>query len=79
MGGLDFASIRHRVKLLRDTGEEQLYENRDGVPCPVCDSAFSEALATAEPTCQLSPSAGVDICIVREEDRIVVFTHAPES
>lgn len=78
MGGLDFESIRHRVKLRRDTGAEQLYENRDDVTCPVCGSAFSEALATAERTCQLSPSAGVDICIVREDTRTVVFTHAPE-
>ncbi|WP_449271465.1 DUF7385 family protein [Halobacterium bonnevillei] len=77
MGGLDFESIRHRVKLRRDTGEEQLYENRDDVSCPVCGTAFSEALATSERRCQLSPPAGVDICIVREEARTVVFTHAP--
>lgn len=79
MSGLDFESIRHRVKLLRDTGKEQLYENRDGVQCPVCDTAFSEALATVERTCQLSPSAGVDVCVIREEGRTVVFTHASDK
>jgi len=27
----DFEAVRHRLKLLRDAGTEQVYENRDGV------------------------------------------------
>jgi len=72
----DFEAVRHRLKLLRDAGTEQVYENRDGVPCPACGEPFAEALATTDRACQLSPGPSVDVCIVRESDRTVVFTHA---
>ena len=75
-GTVDFEAIRHRVKLLRDTGTEQVFENRDGVECPACGEAFTEALATTERTCQLSPEPSVDVCIVRKPERTIVFTHA---
>lgn len=74
--GFDFEAVRHRVKLLRDTGDERVFENRDGVACPVCGEPFAEALATSERTCQLSPGSSVDVCLVREPDRTIVFTHA---
>ncbi|GAA0267507.1 DUF7385 family protein [Halobacterium noricense] len=73
---VDFEAVRHRVKLLRDTGSEQVFENRDGVACPACGEAFTEALATTERTCQLSPGPSVDICLVREPERMIVLTHA---
>lgn len=77
MGGqVNLEAVRHRVKLLRDTGAEQVFENRDSVECPACGEAFTEALATTERTCQLSPGPSVDVCIVREPDRMIVFTHA---
>ncbi|MCD2200449.1 flagella cluster protein [Halobacterium sp. KA-4] len=72
---IDFESIRHRVKLLQDTGNEQVFENRDSVECPVCGQAFTEALVTIERTCQLSPSPSVELCLVREYKRTIVFTH----
>ncbi|MCG1002948.1 MULTISPECIES: hypothetical protein [Halobacterium] len=74
--GVDFEAVRHRVKLRQDTGTERLFENRDGVACPACGEAFTEALATTERTCQLSPGPDVDVCIVREANRIIIFTHA---
>lgn len=73
---LDFESVRHRVKLVRDSGDERLFENRDGVTCPVCGDTFDEALASTSRTCQLTPGSGVDVCLVREDDRVVVLTHA---
>lgn len=76
MAGFDFEAVRHRIKLRRDTGSERLFENRDGVPCPVCGEAFDEALASRARTRQLSPSEPVDVCLVREADRLLVFTHA---
>ena len=36
MTSVDFDSVRHRVKLIEDTGDSRLFENRDGVSCPVC-------------------------------------------
>jgi len=73
---LDFEAVRHRVKLLRDTGDERVFENRDDVACPVCGEPFAEALATSDRTCQLSPGASVDVCLVREPEQLVVLTHA---
>ncbi|MGB9965983.1 DUF7385 family protein [Halobacterium hubeiense] len=73
---VDFEAVRHRLKLVQDTGTERVFENRDGVTCPACGDAFAEALATTERTCQLSPGPSVDVCIVREADRTIVFTHA---
>ncbi|WP_353633721.1 flagella cluster protein [Halobacterium sp. NMX12-1] len=74
--GLDFEAVRHRLKLLRDAGDERIFENRGDVACPVCGDAFTEALETTRRTCQLSPGPSVDVCIVREPERTIVFTHA---
>jgi hypothetical protein len=73
---IDFESIRHRVKLLRDRGETRIFENRDGVRCPVCGDAFDEALATTGRSEQLSPERSLDVCLLREAERLIVFTHA---
>lgn len=74
--GVDFDDVRHRVKLLQDTGETRIFENRDGVQCPVCGSAFDEALETTASTERLSPDRQLDVCLVRESTHVVVFTHA---
>lgn len=76
MGRLDFESMRHRIKLVRDAGGERLFENRDDVRCPVCGDVFVEVLATTDRTCRLTPNERIDVCLVREDDRVVAFTHA---
>jgi hypothetical protein len=73
---IDFEAIRHRVKLLQDTGERRIFENRDGVSCPVCGDAFDEALATTGRTEQLAPDRQLDVCLLRESKRLILFTHA---
>jgi hypothetical protein len=77
--GVDFESIRHRVKLLKDSGDTRFFENRDGVRCPVCEEPFDEALETEARTRQLQPLPNHRLCLVREADRTVVFTHAHSS
>lgn len=79
MAGIDFEAVRHRVKLIEDTGDTRLFENRDGVPCPVCDEPFEEALATEERTRELQSMPDHRLCMVREDERVVVFTHAVVS
>ena len=74
--GIDFGALRHRLKLLRDTGDTTLYENRDDVECPVCAEPFDEVLATAERTRTVSSDRGLQLCLVQEEDRLIIFTHA---
>jgi hypothetical protein len=76
---LDFEAVRHRVKLIEDSGDTRIFENRDGVPCPVCGDPFEEALATGEATHQLGRMPQHRFCLVREEDTMVILTHATEG
>ena len=68
-------AVRHRLKLVRDTGSTELYANRDGVACPVCDRAFDEAFLTTERSHRFDPPDGVTFCLLREDGRVVLFTH----
>ena len=36
----DIHDHRHRMKQLRESSDTGLYDNRDGVTCPVCATAF---------------------------------------
>lgn len=73
---IDFEAVRHRVKLVRDSGSTTLYENRDGVDCPVCGSPFDEALTTRSRTYDVAPGSDAQLCIAREPDRLLLFIHA---
>ncbi|CAM2926069.1 flagella cluster protein [Halobacterium salinarum] len=79
MDQMDFSAIRHRVKLLEDTGRSRLFENRDAVACPVCGQPFDQALVSRNDTEQLAPDAELSLCLHRGTDRMVVFTHADDS
>jgi hypothetical protein len=48
--GFDIHAVRHRMKLVRNAGTTELYENRDGVACPACEEPFDDLLVTEEPT-----------------------------
>jgi len=71
----DVHAVRHRLKLLRDTGESALYENREEVACPACGEAFDELLVTERREHCFSPDRAVAFCLVHEEDRLLVATH----
>jgi hypothetical protein len=70
----DEHAVRHRLKLRRDTGESALYENRDGVACPVCGEAFDEFYATAGAE-SFRPTVPVGFCVAHTDDRLLLFTH----
>ena len=76
--GIDLEALRHRLKLLRDTGDSALYENRGGIECPVCSEPFDEVLATAERTRSVPAERGMQLCLVRERERLILFTHTRE-
>lgn len=76
MQSIDLHEIRSSLKLIRDTGDSAHYENRGSAPCPVCREVFDEVLETTERTRTLSPSAGISICLVNEDGRVLLFTHA---
>lgn len=73
--GFDPRSRRHELKLVRESSERALYENRDGVACPACDRVFERLLASERRAERLSPDPGAEFCVVREPDRTLVFTH----
>lgn len=76
MTSIDLHDIRSKLKLIEDTGESSLFDNRGDVGCPVCGDVFDEVLETTESTRRLEPSERIDICIVNDKDRLHLFTHA---
>jgi hypothetical protein len=78
--GFDEHAVRHRLKLVSDTGESVLYENRDGVDCPVCGDPFVEFYATSASE-SFRPDRPVGFCVAHTDDRLLLFTHedAPDE
>lgn len=76
---IDFEAVRHRVKLVRDSGDAALYENRDGVDCPVCGDSFDDALETTARTREVGFDSSVRLCVARDPDRLLLFTHARDE
>ena len=70
----DVHAVRHALKLRRNTGDTQLWENKKAIDCPACEAAFSALLISERRENRLRPPDG-RLCIVRESDRILVFTH----
>ncbi len=67
--------MRHRLKLKRDAGHTSLFENRDSVACPACEESFTEVLLTEQREHSFQPTGSMPFCIVREDNRILLFTH----
>lgn len=72
---LDLRARRHELKLLRESDERALYENRGGMACPACDREFERLLASERRTESFRPDRRVGFCVVHESDRVLVFTH----
>jgi hypothetical protein len=70
----DEHAVRHRLKLVSDTGASVLYENRDGVACPVCGDPFDEFYATSGSQ-SFRPPERVGFCVAHGDDRLLLFTH----
>lgn len=70
----DEHAVRHRLKLVTDSSEAVLYENRDGVACPVCGDAFDEFYATSDAE-SFRPSRRVGFCVAHTDTRLLLFTH----
>jgi len=75
MTGIDLHEIRSSLKLIRDSGETTLFENRGDATCPVCGEPFDEVLDTTAEQRQIDPSRPISFCLVNETDRVLLFTH----
>jgi len=71
---LDIHDQRHRLKLLKDTGDTTLVEDRDDVACPVCGESFHRALLTERPGQSFDDVDG-GFCVGRDANRLYLFTH----
>jgi len=70
----DVHDHRHALKLHRDTGERQLWENRKGLDCPACEEPFADLLVSERRHNSFERPDG-RFCVVRESDRLLLFTH----
>jgi len=70
----DVHDHRHALKLHKDTGQTQLWENKKDLDCPACDDAFADLLISEKRHNSFNRPDG-RFCVVREEDRLLVFTH----
>ena len=70
----DVHEVRHRLKLRKDTGDTQLWENREDLDCPACEEPFADLLISERRQNSFNSPEG-RFCVVRESDRILVFTH----
>ncbi|MFB6173293.1 MAG: flagella cluster protein [Halobacteriales archaeon] len=75
MAGFDVHDHRHALKLLKDTGGTELYDNREGVACPACDRAFDTLFVTERDTASFDPDGAFPFCVLRDGERLYVFTH----
>jgi hypothetical protein len=71
----DVHAVRHRMKLVQNTGTTEVYENRDGVACPGCGEPFDDLLLSEERHHSFDPPGSTRLCIVREAGRLLVATH----
>jgi len=71
----DVRAERHRLKQLKDDGETTLFENRDGVACPVCDRPFRRLFATERAAVSFPENDGARFCLLREAGTVYVFRH----
>lgn len=75
MPGFDVHEHRHALKQLRDAGDTSLWENRKGIPCPVCEDPFDRLFTTVKPATRFPENDGARFCLVREDDALHVFRH----
>jgi hypothetical protein len=71
----DVHEVRHRLKQLSDDGDAKLFENRDGVVCPACETPFERLFLTSRPATSFPENDGSRFCLLRDSGRILVFRH----
>lgn len=75
MTNFDVHEHRHRLKQLRDDGDTRLFDNRDGVACPVCEEPFTRLFSTHRSTTTFPENDGSRFCLLRDTDAIHLFRH----
>jgi len=71
----DVHELRHRLKQLSDGGDSSLFENRDGVDCPVCGGSFDRVFVTRRRAVSFPEHDGSRFCLLRDEESTYLFRH----
>lgn len=71
----DVHDVRHRLKQLSDDGDTKLFENRDGVECPVCGAPFERLFITRRPETSFPENDGSRFCLLNDSAEIHVLRH----
>ena len=75
MTDFDVHDHRHELKQLRDAGATSLWENREGMRCPVCDDAFSRLFVTEQSGTTFPENDGERFCLLYDDDAVYLFKH----
>jgi hypothetical protein len=71
----DIHDHRHRMKQLRESSDTGLYDNRDGVTCPVCATAFERLFILRGREQQFPENDGARFCLLTQDDGVYLFRH----
>jgi hypothetical protein len=71
----DIHAERHRLKQLSDDGDTKLFENRDGVACPVCGEQFDRLFSTERTAITFPKNDGSRFCLRRDGETVSLFRH----
>ena len=75
MTDFDIRSERHRLKQLTDDGDSKMFENRDEVCCPACETPFRRVFSTERETLSFPANDGSRFCLVRDGPLVYLFRH----
>lgn len=75
MPQFDIHDHRHALKQLKDTGSTSLWENRNGISCPICEEPFTRLFTTREAGTTFPENDGARFCLLRDDDAIHLFRH----
>lgn len=71
----DIHEYRHRMKQLKESSDSGLYDNRDGVVCPVCGEPFDRLFVMRSDSHSFPENDGAAFCLLRQDDGVYLFRH----
>jgi len=70
----DVHDHRHQMKQLNKSSDTELYENRDGLACPVCSAELSRLFVLRGDGKQFPENDGARFCLLNQ-DAVYLFRH----
>jgi transposase len=74
-GPIDIHDYRHGLKLIEETRETSLWNNKQRYACPACGKPFEQLFISEQSHNTFNPGSATPFCIRHEADRILMFRH----